>query len=356
MRYSFLLIIYLFAVAPIAADGLKVISFSINSQDLSARTEPRMSNTGKNCALIKVQCPIEGLSFEGNIVGDVKHENSVYWVYMDEISDFLLIRLIKGDPLLLSFSDSEIVKLESNTTYELQVLLEKYDYSTTYELNSGGERNGHQYVDLGLSVYWATCNVGAKSPNEKGWRFAWGETSPKSKFSLNNYKFYSGIQEYDYNNVYTKYPIEEENNLFPSDDAASVNWGSGWRLPNKEELIELMTSCTFFYTYYEGTLGLVVTGVNGNTIFLPHVETEDTETIYKKSKCGEPVLKVRDSKLAKYCCSYSTLFYNLDSVIALDFNNLNEEKEQGDCGDPIRLAGAKREEGFSIRPVLPKTK
>ena len=115
-------------------------------------------------------------------------------------------------------------------------------------------RSGHDYVDLGLpsGTKWATCNLGATSPEEYGDYFAWGETTTKTTYTLNNY-------------TYTDNP-----NVLPySADAATVNWGICWRMPTKEEFEELKNNCTIAWTTQNGVTGQLFTGPNGNSIFLP---------------------------------------------------------------------------------------
>ncbi len=137
--------------------------------------------------------------------------------------------------------------------------------------NSQTGNNGHEYVDLGLSVKWATCNVGATAPEDYGDYFAWGETSPKSTYNWSSYKWCNG--SYD---TLTKYctssdfgTVDNKTTLESSDDAATVNWGGSWRMPTKAEQDELRTKCTWTWTTQNGVKGYKVTGPNGNFIFLP---------------------------------------------------------------------------------------
>ena len=120
---------------------------------------------------------------------------------------------------------------------------------------SSGTINGHRYVDLGLSVKWATCNVGASSPSDYGDYFAWGETSPKYSYTRENSVTYKkNIGDIAGNARY---------------DAARANWGSSWRLPTGSECQELVDRCTWTWTTQGGHEGYKVTGRNGNSIFLP---------------------------------------------------------------------------------------
>lgn len=97
-------------------------------------------------------------------------------------------------------------------------------------------------VDLGLSVYWASCNLGANKPEEAGSRYAWGETESKTYFSDSNYKWLG--YEYDGMPYYTKYnATDNKTQLDLIDDAAYVNLGGKWRMPTKEEWEELENNC-----------------------------------------------------------------------------------------------------------------
>ena len=136
--------------------------------------------------------------------------------------------------------------------------------------------DSHDYVDLGLpsGTLWATCNVGANSPEEYGDYFAWGETAPKDVYDWSTYKWcegsYNTLTKYcndaNYgNNGYTDNKLE----LDLEDDAAYVNWGAEWCMPSKEQQDELRDNCTWTWTTLNGVAGRIVTGTNGNSIFLP---------------------------------------------------------------------------------------
>lgn len=136
-----------------------------------------------------------------------------------------------------------------------------------------GKIGGQTYVDLGLSVKWATYNVGTNLPYMEGSYFAWGETTPK---------VYYGVDEYKWGtlNSYTKYctdadfgVVDGKKVLEPEDDAATVQWGENWRMPTKEEMIELYEGCDWKWTTNFNHLmraGLIGTSKkNGKIIFLP---------------------------------------------------------------------------------------
>ena len=115
---------------------------------------------------------------------------------------------------------------------------------------------GYGYVDMGLSVKWATCNVGTNSPEGYGSYFAWGETATKDTYTDENSKTYGeSCGDISGNSAY---------------DAARANWGSTWRMPTKAECQELIANCTWTWTTYNGTKGYkVVSRKNNNSIFLP---------------------------------------------------------------------------------------
>jgi len=136
------------------------------------------------------------------------------------------------------------------------------------EETTTGTENGHDWVNLGLpsGTKWATCNVGATTPEEYGNYYAWGETTTKSDYSWDTYKHGDGETFSKYNTTDGKTTLEA------SDDAATTNWGSAWRMPTDGEWTELRENCEWIWTdSYQttGVAGYWVTGKNGNTIFLP---------------------------------------------------------------------------------------
>lgn len=131
-----------------------------------------------------------------------------------------------------------------------------------------GTIDGHEYVDLGLSVKWATCNVGASKPEDYGDYYAWGETEVKSNYSWDTYKYYT--------NTNGDYRVDDDElQSIGSDisgtqyDVAYVKWGTSWRMPTRTEYEELLYKCIWTRTTQVGYNGYKVTGPNGNSIFLP---------------------------------------------------------------------------------------
>ena len=135
---------------------------------------------------------------------------------------------------------------------------------------------GYAFVDLGLpsGVKWAACNAGATTPEGYGGYFAWGETETKGDYTWDTYKWCNGSSS-----TMTKYcvnskfgTVDNKTTLEPEDDAAHVNWGGAWRMPTDAECQELIDNCTWTWTSdynCTGVAGRIVTGPNGNSIFLP---------------------------------------------------------------------------------------
>ena len=168
----------------------------------------------------------------------------------------------------------------------------------------------YEYVDLGLSVNWATLNVGASKPEEYGIYYAWGETEPKRLYSWRDYKFNSGgstikdVMFSKYNTSSNYGQVDNKTVLDPEDDVAHVIWGGNWRMPTKAEWDELYSNCTWTWyasgnSEFGGMAGYKVTGKkSGHTdryIFLPAVgcrersqhEGVGSEGIYWSSSLSE---------------------------------------------------------------------
>ncbi len=191
------------------------------------------------------------------------------------------------------------------------------------EVNKGFTAQGHEYVDLGLpsGVCWATCNIGASSPYEFGSYFAWGETTAKNDFSWDNYKYCDGT------NNCTKYSTSDGKTILePGDDAAIANWGTKWRMPTKEEFAELGECCTWEWKNdFNDVNGYLVTGPNGNSIFLP--------------AAGYNMGVDKGVFLWYWCTSVYTTYFNNENAYALmavDFCKYDNFSYDRCYGLPIR--------------------
>ena len=171
-----------------------------------------------------------------------------------------------------------LTDLQDNTTYYARAyaINEKgvaygEEVSFTTKALSGIE-NGYTWVDLGLSVKWASYNIGATKPEEYGDYFAWGETEPKELYAWSTYKHCQGsdntLTKYNTNGGYGT--VDNKTQLELTDDAARANWGGSWRMPTDAEMTELRNNCTWSWTTQNGVMGYKVTSKsNGNSIFLP---------------------------------------------------------------------------------------
>ena len=148
-----------------------------------------------------------------------------------------------------------------------------------------------QYVDLGLSVPWATFNVGANAPEEYGNYYVWGETTPKDVYSWGTYLWCNGtdhtLTKYNGRNEYGSV-VDHVSLLSDTDDVAKAEWKGLWRMPTHAEIRELREKCTWTWTDdYNGTgiKGYEVTG-NGNSIFLPAAGLKKDNTLSNAGKNG----------------------------------------------------------------------
>lgn len=119
----------------------------------------------------------------------------------------------------------------------------------------------YKKVDLGLSVYWAEHNVGASSPEEYGDFFAWGETEPKSEYTIATYKYYDKTKE-----IYINIGDDISGTKY---DVARAKWNGNWRMPRLDEIKEIEKKCSWQWAEINGAKGYKVIGPNGNSIFLP---------------------------------------------------------------------------------------
>jgi serine/threonine protein kinase len=192
--------------------------------------------------------------------------------------------------------------------------------------------NGYEYVDLGLSVKWATCNVGASKPEDYGDYFAWGEKSPKSTYNWSTYKwcrgFYNEPTKYYYSRRYGI--VNNKAQLELSDDAARANWGGAWRMPTHDELRELHTKCTWTWTTQNGVKGYKITSkINGRSIFLPAAGYRNGSSLYLAGSYG-------------YYWSSSLDSGNSYGARCVHFNSSS-----------VDWYGSRRGYGLSVRPVCP---
>ena len=170
-----------------------------------------------------------------------------------------------------------LTDLQEGTTYYVRAyaINEKgtaYGKEVSVTTKARTYKDGYEYIDLGLSVKWATCNVGASKPQDYGDYFAWGETEPKEIYNWSTYKHCNGSETTltKYNTKSSYGTVDNKTTLSAIDDAATVNWGGSWRMPTYEEFHELIEQCTWYPATQNGIDGcLMISKSNGNSIFLP---------------------------------------------------------------------------------------
>lgn len=157
----------------------------------------------------------------------------------------------------------------------------------TCNAQTNGSAEGHEYVDLGLSVKWATCNIGATTPEEYGDYFAWGETETKDDYAVRTYKWGGEYKNKKYC-LYADYgDVDYKATLDPEDDAAHVKWGGNWRMPTRTEVRELLDNCKWKRIKQEGVRGYLVTSkINGNSIFIPFAGYRRNGATYSARQYG----------------------------------------------------------------------
>lgn len=212
-------------------------------------------------------------------------------------------------------------------------------------------------VDLGLSVKWATCNVGAEKPEDLGGYYAWGETETKSSYFFTNYRFYeSGTNCIDDGSKYSKYnsddrfgTVDNKKVLDKEDDVASVKWGGSWRIPTKEEFTELIENCTWVWTNRNGVNGYKVTsnktGYTESSIFMPATGLFYGDDFFYDGSDGSYWCNSLVDKNPSVIDENNPSLAN--SLIFPYWNNEDEEFYDAAVGY------SSREIGLSVRPVCP---
>lgn len=198
----------------------------------------------------------------------------------------------------------------------------------------------HEWVDLGLpsGTKWATYNVGATKPEEYGDYFAWGEILPKSEeYTWGTYKYCTA--DYDAENntytniVMTKYNATDGKTLLDAtDDAATANWGSNWRMPTVSEIRELIDNCTWENTTQDGVQGWRAVGTNGNSVFFPNAGQRFGTYLYN-------CVGVYGAYWTTGCGSGSSSEIAIEFYCFNNYNNVeisSSQRSRGNCVRPVR--------------------
>ncbi|MBR5082369.1 MAG: hypothetical protein IKX35_08030 [Bacteroidales bacterium] len=229
--------------------------------------------------------------------------------------------------------------LETNTTYHVRAyaINEKgtaYGLDREFVTISGGGDGNHEFVDLALpsGTLWASCNLGANSPEDYGDYFAWGETSLKDYYDWSTYKYCNGsdstllkyctIADYGYEGFTDHLTV-----LLPEDDVATFFLGEDWQMPTDSEWEELINTTTSTWTTQNGVYGRLFTASNGNSIFLPAAGFRWVDLIGDVSSQG--------LYWSNYCFGS-----NPKLAGALNFRN-----------DYCLVVASERSRGYTVRPV-----
>ena len=241
-------------------------------------------------------------------------------------------KMVSGDGLG-DFS-CYLLHLEEGTNYHVRsyAINEKgvhYGRDIQFTTLARTFHQGYEYVDLGLSVKWATSNLGESLPLKYGDYYAWGETAPKENYTWQTYKWSTtnNGQLAKYNTMSERGTVDNKQILDLSDDAAHVNWGGDWRMPTAKEINELYQNCK----WHKVDQGYNVTSeINGNTIFLPAAGCMNGNTIFKPGEYG-------------YYWSSEIVADEAASAYVIYFNT-----------NGVYNSRSSREKGCFIRPVYPK--
>ena len=182
---------------------------------------------------------------------------------------------------VIRLADGRIVQIERSLIVNMDIVDKQIEVES------------HQYVDLGLSVKWATCNIGASKPEEYGDYFAWGETEIKSSYTESNYSL---IHKQDPSSlVFCQKQIAGGCNdltttYIKENDVAKVRWGDKWRVPTVGELNELKEKCEWVWTIRNGVHGYLVNskveGYKNQSIFIPAAGCRSKDNLYSAGAGG----------------------------------------------------------------------
>ena len=236
-------------------------AFYDESGDYSDRTLHVPCGTAADYQADENWYPYFWLIVEDFILGDVNGDGEVNIADVNALMDIILGGEADKATLRRADVNSDKEKNIADINALIDIILKDNDEPE------------HEWVDLGLpsGTLWATVNLGASSPEGYGDYFAWGETAPKEDYTWESYKWCEGTGY-----SLTKYCtasfsgiVDNKAFLDPKDDAAQANWGTSWRIPTRRQIQELCEKCNTQESSLNGVKGLLITGPNGNTIFLP---------------------------------------------------------------------------------------
>ena len=207
------------------------------------KTENKLIKTF--CLIITFMMAGTAANAAGGILGDVNHDGTITMSDANVVVNYYLATAKPNDFDKKAGdvnNDGDITMSDANQIVNM--------FLSGAEPQLLPDANGHDYVDLGLSVKWATCNIGASSPIDHGNYFAWGETEQKRDYTSDTYEWCDGsvnaLTKYNTSNHYGI--VDNKTTLEPGDDAAVVHWGGSWRMPTRAEMRALCDSCYWEWT------------------------------------------------------------------------------------------------------------
>lgn len=174
--------------------------------------------------------------------------------------------------------------------------------------------NNHPHaIDLGLpsGTKWACCNIGARNPTECGSYFAWAETEEKEVYSMKNYKHSEDGTRYGVRHLHRHLNLREMNN-----NAAHVQWGNPWQMPTTDQFEEILSNCNPKWTTVKGVSGMMFTGRNGKSLFLPAAGQHSAFSLYSKGVYGYYWSEEQVDNTTHISKALYLYFYNSKGLIA----------------------------------------
>lgn len=273
----------------------------------------------------------------GDIIINNKNKASHIGIFFKKPGvDTLIMFQSAGDP---SYS------CERNKRGPVQRKLSQPNLQAYFTISSGNARllritidSNWVYLGHPRGKLWATRNVGANSPEESGYYFAWGETEEDTYYDWNTYDHWTGTTDFygNHNGHITKYNENDHLTTLQSmDDAATAHWsnlGNNCRIPTKNDWNELITHCTLEWTTKNGVKGVLLNVKNGESLFLPAVGFRHLEGLYNTGQYD----------------GYG--FYWTSSLDATNSNNASYVRFYYNSENPV-LKEYLRLFGLSVRPV-----
>lgn len=240
------------------------------------------------------------------VIFETKYKNSLFYSLFEKNASYMIsvtqdkINIVEKKRLIIQNNENKRILAENkrknnshtkpkkinNVELKPEIQIETQQNEVKQTVLENGFINGHEYVDLGLSVKWATCNVGASAPYEYGNYYSWGELEIKD-----NYISDSCV-------TYKEKIADIAGN--PQYDVAQLMWGVTWRLPTESEIIELIDNCEFKWQSVNNIYGYSVKGPSGNSIFIPAAGYKGKKELYFEGKNGQYWSSTPDKKDHEY--------------------------------------------------------